>query len=221
KLVSNLNNSYVHWEKFKDMQLPAETSHSDIWQQVVAEREQGFTRQIQIGAIRFKWWISNSLEAQLQKLDIGLAGGRGLDALLESRHTHRYKTNMLLDESIASAQLAGIAVSKKAAKEMLLKKRSPQNTSEQVCINIFRAMQLAFSKKDAPVSEEGFLQLHQALTKDTIKLKGIGQYRSNNKVDISGIDASAGYKPVDAQLVPELMTPVFDLYNNDADPFFI
>lgn len=221
KFISSLNNSYVHWDKFKDMPLPVEGSRQDIWEQVTSEREQGFTRKLSIGDTGIKWWISNSMEAQLHSLDIGLAGGRGMEALQESKHIHRHKTNALVDESIASALLAGAVVSKKTAKEMLLKKRSPQNTDEQICINIYRSLQLASSKKEAPLTDTLLLQLHQALTKDTIKLKGIGQYRTNNKVDTSLIDALAGYKPVDARLVAPLMETVFDLYNNDAAPFFI
>ncbi len=43
KLISNLNNNYVHWEKFKDMQIPEPDYRMDIWAKVLAEREQGFT----------------------------------------------------------------------------------------------------------------------------------------------------------------------------------
>jgi len=221
KLISDLNNNYVHWDKFKDMLLPVDGSREDIWQQVTSEREQGFTRALFISDTKIKWWLSNAMEAQLHKLDIGLAGGRGMEALLESKHVHRHKTSALLDESIASAQLAGAIVSKKAAREMLLKKRSPQNVNEQICINIYRSLQLAFSKKEAPLTEALLLQLHQALTKDTIKLKGIGQYRTNNKVDASSIEASHSYKPVDAGQIPRLMETVFALYNEEAEPFFI
>lgn len=221
KFIINLNNSYVHWDKFKDMPLPVEGNRKDIWQQITSEREQGFTRKLPVGDTEIKWWVSNTMEAQLHQLDVGLAGGRDLEVLLENKYIHRHKTNALVDESIASALLAGAVVSKKAAKEMLLKKRSPQNVNEQICVNIYRALQLAFSKKEEPLSEALLLQLHQALTKDTIKLKGIGQYRTNNKVDTSFIDTLSGYKPVDARQVAPLMETVFSLYNNDAAPFFI
>lgn len=221
KLISNLNNNYVHWEKFKDMQLPDPGFRADIWAKTTAEREQGFTRQLAIGGTVYKWWISNAMEARLQQLDIGLAGGRDMEVLLVPKHIHRHKTSALLDESIASAQLAGVSVSKKAAKEMLLKKRSPEDVNGQVCINIYRALQLAVSKSSEPLTEKLLLQLHQALTKDTIKLKGIGNYRTNNKTDISCIDASAGYKPADAKTIPGLMSAFLSLYNNDAEPFFV
>ncbi|GAB3419671.1 Fic family protein [Niabella aquatica] len=221
KLISNLNNNYVHWDKFKDMPLPVEGLREDIWQQVTGEREQGFTRRLPIGDSVIKWWISNTMEVQLHRLDIDLAGGRDMEVLQESKHVHRHQTNALLDESIASAQLAGAVVSKKAAREMLLKKRSPQNVNEQICINIYRSLQLAFSKKEEPLTEALLLQLHQALTKDTIKLKGIGQYRTNNKVDFSSVDTSAGYKPVDSRLVAPLMETVLGIYNDDVAPFFI
>jgi Fic family protein len=221
KLISNLNNNYVHWEKFKDMQIPEPDYRMDIWAKVLAEREQGFYRRLSFSSIEIKWWISNALEAQLHQLDIGLAGGRDFHVLLEPRQVHRHKTNALLEESISSAQLAGITVSKKAAKEMLLKKRAPQDVAEQVCINIFKALQLAYAKKDEDLKEALFLQFHQILTRDTIKLKGIGQYRTNNKVDVSAVDMSAAYKPADVTLIPEIVEQLIRFYNNDAEPFFI
>ena len=221
KLINNLNNNYVHWDKFKDMQLPADTNREQLWQLTQTEREQGFFRRITMGGLITKWWLSNSIEQQLHQLDIGLAGGRGLEALLENKQIHRHKTNALLDESISSAQLAGAVVSKKAAREMLLKKRLPQNNDEQICINIFRALQLAFSKAGAPLSNEFFLQLHQTLTKDTIKLKGIGQYRTNNKADVSNVDFGGNYKIPDAKLLPQAMEMLIAFYNDDMLPFFI
>lgn len=221
KLISDLNNNYIHWDKFRDMQLPEPENRMDIWAKVLAEREQGFYRRLSFSSFNIKWWISNSLEAQLHKLDIGLAGGRDLQVLLQPKHIHRHKTNALLDESIASAQLAGVAVSKKAAKEMLLKKRAPQDVNEQVCVNIYRALQLAYAKKEENLSMDLLLQLHQTLTRDTIKFKGIGQYRTNNKTDLSAIDVSAGYKPVDVVYIPSIVEQLIELYNNDTVPYFI
>ena len=220
-LINNLNNNYVHREKFQDMQLSIDGNRDEIWQRALNERAQGYNRRLNYSDIDIKWWISNTLEAQLHRLDIGMAGGRGLEALLESKHTYRHKTSALLDESITSAQLAGASVSKKVAKEMLLKKRVPQNINEQICINIYRTLQLGYAKAAEPLTEPALLQLHQTLTKDTIKLKGVGNYRTNNKIDVSSVDSVAGYMPAEAKEIPALMAFVFDLYNNDFEPFFI
>ncbi|WP_114790319.1 Fic family protein [Niabella yanshanensis] len=221
KLVSNLNNNYVHWDKFKDMQIPEPDYRMAIWAKALAERDQGFYRRLSFPDLEIKWWISNGLEAQLHQLDIGLAGGRDLQVLLEPKHVHRHKTNALLDESITSAQLAGVTVSKKAAKEMLLKKRTPQDVNEQVCVNIYKALQLAYARKEENLSVNLLLQLHQTLTRETIKLKGVGQYRTNNKVDLSAVDVSAGYKPADTLNIPSIVEHLMELYNNDTEPCFI
>ncbi len=221
KLVSTLNDHYIHWEKFKDMQLPDPVDRVQIWEMAKAGREQGYCRQLAIGDEICKWWIGNTMEARLHQLDIGMAGGMDMTPLLIPKHEHRYRTNALLDESISSAHLAGVSVSKKAAKEMLLKKRSPRDLNEQICINIYRTLQFAASKKADTLTESLLLQFHQSLTKDTLPLKAVGKYRSNNKTDESAIDPSGNYKPVDAKLVPELMAFFLSFYNDDATPFFI
>lgn len=221
KLIHTLNNNYVHWDKFMNMQLPDGITHKEIWELACFERKHGYPHELTFENIHLFWWIGNSIEAQLHQLDVGLAGGRKMEALTISKHIHRHRTNALLDESIASAQLAGINVSKKAAKEMLLKKRPPQNGNEQICINIFKTSQLALLKKDDTLDEDLLFLIHQTLTKDTIKPKGIGQYRSNQKTDRSLIDLSAKYKQPDAGKVPSLMKLVIAFYNQDATPFFI
>lgn len=221
KLLTNLNNNYVHWDKFKDMQIPDPGSRQAIWARARAERDQGFYRCLHFPSFHIKWWISNSLEAQLHKLDMGLGGGADLQVLQKPRYIHRHKTNALLDESISSAQLAGVTVSKKAAKEMLLKKRAPIDVNEQVCVNIHKALQLGYAKAEENLTGNFLLQLHQTLTKDTIKLKGIGQYRTNNKIDLSAVDISAGYKPADIAYLPDFISQLTALYNNDTEPFFM
>ena len=221
KLIASLNDNYVHWDKFKDMPLPDGARHAPVWAIVKAEREQGAYRQLVAGEKTYTWWVSNAMEARLHQLDIAMAGGRDMTALLIPKQVHRHKTNACLDESITSAQLAGFPVSKKAAKEMLLKKQSPQNTGEQVCINIYRTIQLAISKKDETLTEELLMLLHQTLTKDSLPFKAVGHYRSNNKVDLSGIDTSGGYKVPDAKSIRDQMSFFLSLYNNGATPFFI
>ncbi|WP_346237392.1 Fic family protein [Niabella insulamsoli] len=221
KLIYSLNNNYVHWDKFKDMHLDVGGDRLAIWQRAVSERAQVSGRSLSFPGLEMSWWLSNSVESQLHKLDIALAGGRGMEAWLEGKYAHRHKTAALLDETIASAQLAGAAVSKKAAKEMLLKKRIPQNTNEQLCINIFKTLQAGSAEAGAPLTESSLLQLHQSLTKDTIRLKAIGSYRTNQKIDNSALDLSYGYKPKAPREIPHLMSLVFELYNNDAEPFFI
>lgn len=220
-LIQNLNNNYVHWDKFRDMNLPVSDKREDIWNQVQIERNQGVTRRLYCNGIEVTWWLSNSMEALLHHLDIALAGGRGLESVLDNKHVHRHRTSALLEESIASAMLAGTTITKKVAKEMLLKKRPPQDIGEQICVNIYRTLQLAYSKKQERLSEELLLQLHYALTKDSIKQKGVGRYRTNNKVDESTIDVSAGYKWPDATQMNRWMPFVINLYNEDNTPFFI
>ncbi|GAB3015792.1 Fic family protein [Niabella terrae] len=220
QFARNLNNNYVHWDKFKDMQLPVTGRHADLWESITAERNQGYTRQLRLGSLELDWWISNHMEALLHRLDMELAG-IGWAPLLEPKRTHRYKINALLDESIASAQLAGASVTRKAAREMLLKKRIPEGKAEQICLNLFRGLEQAYSDFQAPMDEARFLDIHRELTRDTIKLKGIGHYRTNNKIDETAIEDAGHYRIIEAIGLPGLMQGVFKLYNEDKQPYFI
>src|SRR5690606_41484755 len=80
--IQNLNNNYVHWVKFKDMQLPLSGNREEIWQQVVKEREQGYTRKLYYHNQHNSLWLSNDLEAKLHRKDIDLLGDQWMNIFI-------------------------------------------------------------------------------------------------------------------------------------------
>ncbi|MCF3110781.1 Fic family protein [Niabella sp. CC-SYL272] len=220
--ILQINNSYLDWEKVQHMSLKPDTlSNAEIWEAARKARDQGFTRTLAVHSTIFTWSVSNDMEAVLHDLDVHLAGGKDLVAVMDQKNDHRYLVSALLDEAMASAQLAGYTVTKKMVKELLLKKKTTANETEQVVVNIYRCLQKINEWEQEPFSEERLLELHQQLTKDTIKLKGIGRYRTNNKYDISGIEDAAATKVVDAKAIGDWMQWLEAFINEDRKPFYI
>lgn len=220
--ILQINNSYLDWEKVQHMSLKPETlSNPEIWEAALQARNQGFTRNLVLNDAVFAWSVSNDMEAVLHDLDVHLAGGKDIAAVMDQKNDHRYLVNASLDEAMASAQLAGYPVSKKMVKELLLKKKTTANETEQVIVNIYRCLQKVKEWELTAISTEKLLELHQLLTKDTIKLKGIGRYRTNNKYDLSNIEDAAAYKAVDAKAVASWMQWLESFMNEDKQPFFI
>ncbi|MCD2424594.1 Fic family protein [Niabella pedocola] len=220
--ILQINNSYLDWEKVQHMSLKPETlSNPEIWEAAREARNQGFTRNLVINDTVFTWSVSNDMEAVLHDLDVHLAGGKDIAAVMDQKNDHRYLVNASLDEAMASAQLAGYPVTKKMVKELLLKKKTTADETEQVIVNIYRCLQKVKEWEQESITAEKLLELHQLLTKDTIKLKGIGRYRTNNKYDVSNIEDAAACKAVDAKAIGSWMQWLESFMNEDKKPFYI
>lgn len=217
-----INNGYFDWEKVRYMNLPLQNiSNEAVWEAAKAERDQGITRKLQLGNYAFQWSLSNSMELLLHEFDINIAGGLEAKTSIKGKQQHRYLINAQIEECIASAQIAGASISKKSTKEMLLKKRSPQNTGEQIVHNLFHAGKLIRENKDQQLTENLLLQLHQAITKDIVLPKACGRFRTNNKVDIAAFTGIKDYTLPNFGEVKELMNNIYYLFNNNNLPFFI
>ncbi|ANH83348.1 cell filamentation protein Fic [Niabella ginsenosidivorans] len=220
--ILQINNSYLDWEKVQHMTLkPGTLSNKAIWQAATAAREQGPTRKLMIADRLFSWSVPNDMEQVLHDLDVHIVGGRDIAAVMEHKNNHRYLINALMDETMTSAQLAGFAVTKKIARELLLKKKTTANATEQVLVNLYKSLQKVKEWEQQPFTEARLLELHQLLTKDTIQLKGIGRYRTNNKFDSSGIEEGAAYKAIDAKEIRKWMQWLEMFMNDNKTPFYI
>lgn len=222
KAMLQINNSYLDWDKVQNMQFAGVPfTNKEIWLAALDARQQGFTRNLSVENYHFKWSLSNAMEALLHELDIAIAGGAAIKELLTEKDKPRHSVNALVDEAYTSAQLAGFAITKKTARELLLKSKVPQNTQEQVVSNLYKALQKLNTLKNEQLTKDNLLALHVIVTKDTIKLKGIGNLRANNKFDLSGIEASPNYKAPDYKELQKLTAFIVNFFNDDKTPFFI
>jgi Fic family protein len=90
-----------------------------------------------------------------------------------------------MEEAIASSILEGAATTRKAAKEMLRKGRKPKNSSEQMVVNNYEAMNYILEHKDDPLTPALILEIHRLVTKGTIDRDSVGQFRINNDIVVA------------------------------------
>lgn len=220
--ILQINNSYLNWEKVQHMTLkPASLSNAEIWEYAASLRNQGAIRKINIEGNSFHWSVSNDMEQVLREIDIHVAGGKGLLDVMVAKNDHRYIINALIDETMASAQLAGFSATKKMVKELLLKKKTTSSPTEQVLANLNKCLQKVKEWEPAEITIEKILELHQLLTKDTIRLKAVGQFRTNNKYDVTAIDLAGGYKGMDFKGIKKWMLWLVQFLNDSKHPFYI
>ncbi|AHF17931.1 Fic family protein [Niabella soli] len=219
--ILQINNGYLDWEKVQHMTLqPLLLTNEAIWQTAKAAREQGATKKLEMGSIAFTWSVPNDTEQLLHDLDVHVAGGKSIREVMNPKNDHRYIINALMDETMASAQLAGFSVTKKMVKELLLKKKPAANHTEQVVVNLYKCLQKVKEWGNDDFTEVKLQELHQLLTRDTIKLKGIGRYRTNNKFDVSNIE-DPSYKAADVKELKARMQWLETFINENKSPFYI
>jgi Fic family protein len=90
-----------------------------------------------------------------------------------------------MEEAIASSILEGAATTRKAAKEMLRKGRKPKNSSEQMVVNNYEAMNYILEHKDDPLTLALLLEIHRLVTKGTIDMDSVGHFRTNNDIVVA------------------------------------
>lgn len=136
----------------------------------------------------------------------------------EIRPEKSYIINAMMEEAIASSILEGAQTTRKKAQELLISKRKPKSTDEQMVINNFQAMQYILQQKREPISREMICEIQQIVTSNTINTEDVGVFRDNNEIVVA--DAATGaiqHIPPDHREIEEMVQAFCRFANLDED----
>ena len=97
---------------------------------------------------------------------------------MDAHNKEQYLVSSLMEEAIFSSQMEGAATTREVAKEMLRKKMTPKDKSQQMIHNNYQTIQFIVAHKDEPLSEELLLRVHRLMTENTIHPKEAGHFLS-------------------------------------------
>ena len=128
-----------------------------------------------------------------------------------------------MEEAIYSSQMEGAATTRKVAKEMLRKKMTPKDKSQQMIANNYQTIQFIVSHKDALLTPELLLQIHQLMTEHTMQNpQEAGCFRSNNDVVVeNGITHETVHIPPTYEEIPNFVEDLCRFFNEQDAPQFI
>ena len=115
--------------------------------------------------------------------------------------------NSLVEEAFYSSVIEGAFSTIKRMRELVAGRDVPQDHSEQMILNNYKAMQFIFEQKHKDLSIDLILQLHQIITDKTLEAgqeEFAGKFR-NDQVYIQDPSGKVIYTPPSAQQVPEAM----------------
>lgn len=221
EVVNKVNETFEYWDTLKYKRCPEGCTPQQLWTYVKAARVKSMM------SVWGKYGITLTLTNQMQRMcheiDMNWGGSWGTDSIIGDENKEQYLVGSLMEEAIYSSQMEGAATTRKVAKEMLRKKMTPKDKSQQMIANNYQTIQFIVSHKDALLTPELLLQIHQLMTEHTMQNpQEAGCFRSNNDVVVeNGITHETVHIPPTYEEIPNFVEDLCRFFNEQDAPQFI
>ncbi len=216
---------YLHWDELRHRQPPSGLSHEQWWLRIKIARQSQYKELplLDKAGEAFVICAPEPVQIDLHHIDRDAAGHIILGDTITSEDRDRYLMHSLIEEAITSSQLEGASTTRRAAEKMLREGRRPRDTSERMIFNNFRAMEIIREMRDDPMTPERILDLHRAVTEDTLDNPSeAGCLRNDDEVTVRDRkDNTLLHQPPPWRELPERLERLCAFANTDehAAPF--
>jgi Fic family protein len=167
------SNRYLHWDKLRRLKPPEGLTSREWWWRIKQIERRSSMRLLPLvgeGESPLKYGLPDLLLRSLHHVDQRCAGEVAMDEVVTNdRHARdRYLVNSLMEEAIRSSQLEGATTSRRVAKELLRSGREPQDRSERMILNNYRALQFMRDEMSEELTPDMVLELHRIVTDGTL-----------------------------------------------------
>lgn len=220
-VVDKVNADYEYWDKAKYKKLPEGFTPQMLWANVKASRLRSTI------PVWNKYGINLCVTSQMQRLchefDMKFGSFWEVEGNSQSAEKKYYLSSSLMEEAIYSSKMEGASTTRIVAKDMLRKKKSPQNKSQQMIVNNYNTIQYIVEHKEQPLTEELLLTIHRLMTEKTLdNPEDAGRFRTNDKVVVVDmVEGDIIYTPPSFQEIPEFVESLCNFFNNDNPRTFI
>lgn len=204
--------SYLHWDKLRHLDPPAELTSEQWWLKIKAGRRD--LRELPLTDPEehpFSYGVLDSMLRRLHYIDQRCSGEVAMDEVVtsERRAGRRFLVNSLMEEAIRSSQLEGATTSRVVAKEMLRSGRGPEDRSERMIVNNYRALQFMREEMGNTLTPDSVLELHRVVTEGTLDdPSAAGRLQQPGEARVAVFDRDGGdpvHMPPPAEQLPERM----------------
>jgi Fic family protein len=224
---------YLHWNEAKRKDLPQGISHELAWtvQKMLRLTNRAFLPLVGTDSRPFSFTYQSSLGGLLHQMDQmaggSLVGTAALDNSTLGNLKDEFVINSLVEESIATAQIEGANTTRARAKELLLKKQTPKDKSQQMIVNGYQTMQKIKEQKGQDLSLELLLEWQESMTKGTIEPSLVGRIRKKeDETVVASSDNEVVFTPPPAESLQQRLQLMMDYANKKPeaignDPDFV
>lgn len=221
-LVDKINDKYEYWSDIKYKKLPADIdSHTDLWVNVKLSRRLRYINLWNKYGIHSS--ITNYMQRVCHEFDMNFGGSWGNSSIINDNNKEQYLISSIMEEAISSSQIEGASTTRKVAKDMLRKKMSPKDKSQQMIFNNFQTIQFIVDNKTTPLTKELLLQIHALMTSDTLDNNDdAGRFRVNDEVVVAdGITNEVVHTPPAHDEIDGFVDDLCEFFNNKDQSAFI
>ena len=218
-IVDKINDDYEYWDKVKYKKLPEDITPQTLWTLVKASRLRNMIPVWE--KYRIKLCITSQMQRLCHEFDMKFGSFWEVEGDTQSVEKKYYLSSSLMEEAIYSSKMEGASTTRIVAKDMLRKKKSPQNKSQQMIVNNYNTIQYIVEHKDEPLTEELLLTIHRLMTEKTMEnSEEAGRFRTNDKVVVADmVEGDIIYTPPSFQEIPEFVESLCDFFNNNSSTF--
>ena len=216
-MIDKINETFEYWDSIKYKKCPTGCTPQQLWTFVKAARRRSSIKVWDKYDVRLS--LTNSMQKTCHQFDMYWGGSWGNNSIIDTNNKEQYLISSLMEEAIYSSQMEGAATTRKVAKEMLRKKMTPRDKSQQMIHNNYQTIQYIVEHKDEPLSEELLLQIHRLMTDNTMQNpEDAGRFRNNNDVVVeNGITHETVHTPPSYEHIPQFIKDLC-VFFNDKNP---
>lgn len=214
---------YIHWDKLRYLTPPVGLTSEQWWLSVKQARKTLYKPfpLSDLAGQQFNFALPDEVQRQLHWLDRHAAGSiQTSEAITNKQSRNTYLIRSLVEEAINSSQLEGSSTTRDVAKEMIRQSRAPEDLSERMILNNYRAMQFIRDIKEEPLTPAIVFELQGILTEGTLdKPDAAGRFRTVED-DIHVVDEMTNeylHTPPPADELPERLQKLCDFANERSD----
>jgi Fic family protein len=220
---------YLHWDKLRHLDPPDDLTSEQWWVGVKTARMRSYMPILLYAknGSYFQYCTPPFVQRELHWLDRHTSGSISSEEAITNPQTRKtYLIRSLIEEAINSSQLEGASTTRDVAKEMIRQERDPKDTSEQMILNNYHAMQFIRDIKDEKLTPSIVFELQRLLTTNTLDEDQVGRYRTGDD-QIHVVDRATQeylHTPPPADELPERMEKLCEFANmqinqDDSDSF--
>lgn len=220
-IVDKINDSYEYWDSVKYKKCPEGCSPIKLWTYVKASRMKILTSAWE--KYRIVLGITNQMQRMCHEFDMNFGGFWGASSIIPGNSKERYLVSSLMEEAIFSSQMEGAVTTRKVAKDMLRKKITPKDKSQQMIANNYQTIQFVVQNQDTPLTVELLQHIHRLMTEHTLdNPQDAGRFRTNDDVVVeNGITHEVVHFPPSYTEIPEFVKDLCIFFNEEKPKVFI
>lgn len=220
-VVDRINEEYEYWDTIKYKRCPKGCSAKNLWTHVKASRTKSAIRvwpkyNIVLG-------LTNHMQRMCHEFDMNFSGACGTSSIIPNDSKEHYQVSSLMEEAIFSSQMEGASTTRQAAKEMLRKRMTPKDKSQQMIANNYQTIQFVVQHQDTPLTVELLQHIHHLMTENTLENpEDAGRFRTNDEVVVeNGITHEIVHRPPSHTEIPSFVNDLCTFFNEKQSQVFI